>query len=151
MAFVGANYPRMKYALPSNSTHLCIGSLPSWYYVLGMVHDPMLIQPALQEIKNLGEMISVSAHIKNRVCAKDFSREVSPPHVIARYLPTLDVREVLKSASTYGPVECHQVFQQCGQMMVSYQALESAATAYGATMPGPIYFSSVGDVSPRTS
>ena len=112
------------------------------YDVLGMVHDPMLIQPAVQEIENLGEMICVSAHTNNRVFAKDFSREVSPPYVIARYPPTLDVRDVLKSASTYGPVESHQVFQQSGQVMVKYQALESAATAYGATMPGPIYFSS---------
>ena len=30
-ALVGANYRRMNYALPSNSTHLCIGSLPSWH------------------------------------------------------------------------------------------------------------------------
>ena len=112
------------------------------YDVLGMVHDPMLIQPAVQKIENLGEMICVSTHTNKRVFAKDFSREVSPPYVIARYPPTLDVRDVLKSASTYGPVESHQVFQQSGQVMVKYQALESAATAYGATMPGPIYFSS---------
>ena len=48
--------------------------------VLGMVHDPMLIQPAVQEIENLGEMICVSAHTNNRVFAKDFSREVNPPY-----------------------------------------------------------------------
>ena len=87
-------------------------------------------------------MICVSAHTNNQVFAKDFSREVSPPYVIARYPPTLVVRDVLKSASTYSPVESHQVFQQSGQVMVKYQTLESAATAYGATMPGPIYFSS---------
>ena len=112
------------------------------YDVLGMVHDPMLIQPAAQEIENLGEMICVSAHTNNRVFAKDFSREVSPPYVTARYPPTLDVRDVLKSAATFGPVESHQIFQQSGQVMVKYQALDSAITAYGATMPGPIYFSS---------
>ena len=112
------------------------------YNVLGMVHDPMLIQPAVQEIENLGEMICVSAHTNNRVFAKYFSREVSPPYVIARYPPTLDVRDVLKSAATFGPVESHQIFQQSGQVMVKYQALDSAITAYGATMPGAIYFSS---------
>ena len=85
-------------------------------------------------------MICVSAHTNNRVFAKDFSREVSPLYVIACYPPTLDVRDVLKSASTYGPVESHQVFQQSGQIMVKYEALESAATAYGATMPGPNIF-----------
>ena len=111
------------------------------YDVLGMVHDPMLIQPAVQEIEKLGETILVSAHTNNQVFAKGLSREVSPPYVIARDPPTLDVRDVLKSASTYGPVDSHQVFQQSGQVMVKYQALESATTAYGATMPGPIYFS----------
>ena len=49
------------------------------YDVLGMVHDPMLIQLAVPEIENLGEMICVSAHTNNRVFAKDLSREVSPP------------------------------------------------------------------------
>ena len=91
------------------------------YDVLGMVHDRMLIQPAVQEVENLGEMICVSAHTNNRVFAKDFSREVSPPYVIARYPPTLDVRDVLKSASTYGSVESHQVFQHSGQVVVKYQ------------------------------
>ena len=80
------------------------------YDVFGIVHDPLLIQPAVQEIENLGEMICVSAHTNNRVFAKDFSREVSPPYVIARYPPTLDVRDVLKSAATFGPVESHQIF-----------------------------------------
>ena len=112
------------------------------YDVLGMVHDPMLIQPAVKKIENLAEMICVSAHTNNRVFAKDFSRGVSPPYVMARYPPTLDVRDVLKSAATFGPVESHQIFQQSGQVMVKYQALDSAITACGATMPGPIYFSS---------
>ena len=112
------------------------------YDVLGMVHDPMLIQPALQEIEYLGEMIGVSAHTNNRVFAKDFSRQVEPPYAIARYPPTLDVRNVLKSASSFGPAESHQVFQYSGLLMVKYQATQSAATAYGATMPGPIYLTS---------
>ena len=112
------------------------------YDVLGMVHDPLLIKPAVQEVENLGEMIRVSTHTNKRLFAKDFSREMSPPYVNARYPPTLDVRDVLKSASTYGPVESQQVLQQCGQVMVTYQLLESADTAYEATMPGPIYFPS---------
>ena len=112
------------------------------YDVLGMVHDPMLIQPAVQEIECLGEMICVSAHTNIRVFAKDFSREVEPPYAIARYRPRLDVRDVLKSASSFGPVESHQVFQQSGLLMVKYQAVQSAATAYGATMPGSIYLTS---------
>ena len=70
-----------------------------------------------------------------------FSREVSCRYVIARYPLTLDVRDVLKSAATFGPVESHQIFQQSGQVMVKYQAMDSAVTAYGATVPGPIYFS----------
>ena len=112
------------------------------YNVLGMAHDPMLIQPAVQEIENLGEMICVSTHTNNRVFAKDFSREVNTPYTIARYPPTLDVRDVLRSAATFGPVESHQIFQPSGQVMVRYQANDSATPEYGATMPGPIYFSS---------
>ena len=49
------------------------------YEVFCMVHDPMLIRPAVQEIENLGEMICVSADTNNRVFAKDFSRELNPP------------------------------------------------------------------------
>ena len=109
------------------------------YDVLGMVHNPMPIKPAVQEIECLGKMICVSAHTNNRVFARDFFREVEPPYAIARYPPTLDVRDVLKSAPPFGPVESHQVFQQSGFLMVKYQAVQSAATAYGATMPGPIY------------
>ena len=77
-----------------------------------MVHDPMLIQPAVQQIECLGKMICVSVHTKNRVFAKDFSHEVEPPYAIACHAPTLDFRDVLKSASSFGPVESHQVFQQ---------------------------------------
>ena len=57
------------------------------YDVLGMVGDPMLIQPAAQEIECLGKMICVSAHTNNRVFTKDFSPEVQPPYAIARYPP----------------------------------------------------------------
>ena len=147
------NQPRRR-KIPSDEVHTAIKLNPPLYRkfaflvllnkydVLGMVHDPMLIQRAVQEIEKLGQMICVSAHTNNRVFVKDFSQEVCPPYVIARYTRTLDVRDVLKLAATFGPVESHQIFQQSGQVMVKYQALDSATTAYGATVPGPIYFSS---------
>ena len=53
----------------------------------------MLIQPAVQEIECLGEMICLSAHTNNRVFAKELFREVEPRYAIARYPPTLNVRE----------------------------------------------------------
>ena len=112
------------------------------YDIFGMVHDPMLIQPAVQEIENLGEMMCVSAHTNARVFAKDFSREVEPPYSIVRFPPTLDTRDVLLSAAAFGPVEDHQIFQQSGLVMVKYQATQSAVASYGATLPGPVYFSS---------
>ena len=112
------------------------------YDVLGMVHDPELIQPAVQEIQNLGEMICVSAHTNNRVFAKDFSREVDPPYSIVRFPPTLDTRDVIISAVTFGPVDSHQIFQQSRLVMIKYQANQSALTSYGTTLPGPVYFTS---------
>ena len=116
------------------------------YDVFGMVHDPMLIQPAVQEIENLGDMMCVSAHTNARIFAKDFAREVEPPFSIVRFPPTLDTRDVLLSAAAFGPVEDHQIFQQSGLVMVKYQATQSAVASYGATLPGPVYFSS-GDTS----
>ena len=116
------------------------------YDVFGMVHDPMLIQPAVQEIENLGDMMCVSAHTNARIFAKDFAREVAPPFSIVRFPPTLDTRDVLLSAAAFGPVEDHQIFQQSGLVMVEYQATQSAVASYGATLPGPVYFSS-GDTS----
>ena len=112
------------------------------YDVFGMVHDPMLIQPAVQEIENLGDMMCVSAHTNARSFAKDFAREVEPPFSIVRFPPTLDTRDVLLLAAAFGPVEDHQIFQQSGLVMVKYQATRSAVASYGATLPGPVYFSS---------
>ena len=34
------------------------------------------------------------------------------------------------------------MFQQSGMLLVKYQASTSATTAYGATLPGPVYFTS---------
>ena len=112
------------------------------YDVFGMVHDPMLIQPAVQEIENLGDMMCVSAHTNARIFAKDFAREVEPAFPIVRFPPTLDTRDVLLSAAAFGPVEDHQMFQQSGLVMVKYQATQSAVASYGATLPGPVYLSS---------
>ena len=109
------------------------------YDVFGMVHDPMLIQPAVQEIENLGDMMSVSAHTNASIFAKDSAREVAPHFSIVRFPPTLDTRDVL-------PVEDHQIFQQSGLVMVKDPATQSAVASYGATLPGPVYFSS-GDTS----
>ena len=116
------------------------------YDVFGMVHDPMLIQPAVQEIESLGDMMCVSAHTNARIFAKDFAREVAPPFSIVRFPPTLDTRDALLSAAAFGPVEDHQIFQQSGLVMVNYQATQSAVASYGTTLPGPVYFSS-GDTS----
>ena len=52
------------------------------YDVCEMVHDPTLIQPAVREIQNSGEMMCVSTHTNARVSAKKISREVEPPYSI---------------------------------------------------------------------
>ena len=92
------------------------------YDVLGMVHDPMLIQPAVQEIENFGDMIVVSATTQQRMIARDITRNVSPPHVLIRFPPTLAIPDVLRSSGTFGPVETHQLFQQSGMLLVKYQS-----------------------------
>ena len=93
------------------------------YHLLGMVHDPMLIQPAVQEIQNLRDMILVSATAQQRMIARDITRNVSPPHVLIRFPPTLAIPGVLPSAATFGPVETHQLFRQSGMLVVKYQSL----------------------------
>ena len=84
------------------------------YNVFGMVHDPMLIQPAVQEIVNLGDMICVSANSQQRLFAKEIARKVQPPYALVRFSPTFSVRDVLKSAASFGSVESHQLFEQSG-------------------------------------
>ena len=112
------------------------------YDVFGMVHDPILIQPAVQEIENLGDMIVVSATTQQRLMARNIARQVSPPHVLIRFPPIYAISDVLRSAATFGPVETHQMFQQSGMLLVKYQASTSTTAAYGATLPGPVYFTS---------
>ena len=90
------------------------------YDVLGMVHDPMLIQPAVQEIENLGDMIVVSATTQQRMIARDITRNVSPAHVLIRFPPTLAIPDVLRSVATFGPVETLELFQQSGMLLVKY-------------------------------
>ena len=63
----------------------------------------MRIQPAVQEIENLVDMISVSTHRNNRVFAEEFSQEVASPYTIGRLYPTLDERDVVKYEATFGP------------------------------------------------
>ena len=112
------------------------------YDVFGMVHDPILIQPAVQEIENLGDMIVVSATTQQRLMARDIARRVSPPHVLIRFPPIYAISDVLRSAANFGPVETHQMFQQSGMLLVKYQASRSVTAMYGATLPGPVYFTS---------
>ena len=83
-----------------------------------MVHDPMLIQPAVQEIENLGEMMSVSTHTNARVSAKEFSGEVEPPYSIVRFPRTLDTRDVVLLAAAFRPVEDHQIVHQSGLVLI---------------------------------
>ena len=46
------------------------------------------------------------------------------------------------SAATFGPVQGHQIFQQSGMLLIRYQSDASARVSYGATLPGPVYFTS---------
>ena len=78
----------------------------------------MLIQPAVQEIENLGEMMCVSTHTNARVSAKEFSREVEPPYSIVRFPRTLDTRDVVLLAAAFRPVEDHQMFHQSGLVLI---------------------------------
>ena len=72
-----------------------------------MVHERMLIQPAVQEIENLGDMIVVCATTQQRLMAKEVSRVVSPPHALVRFPPTFSVTEILRSAATFDPVDSY--------------------------------------------
>ena len=112
------------------------------YELFGMVHEPMPIQPKVQEVENLGDLICVSADTQQRIFAKEVAKVVEPPYTLLRFSPTFSVKDVLKSAASFGPVESHQLFQQSGILLVKYQSPDSAALAYGATLPGPVYFTS---------
>ena len=52
------------------------------------------------------------------------------------------MEDVLKLVSIFGPVGNHQLFQQAGTLLIQYQGDTSADTAYGATLPGPVYLTS---------
>ena len=112
------------------------------YDLLGMVHEPMLIQPTVQEVEDLGDLICVSAQTQQRVFAKEVAKVVEPPYTLVCFFPTFSTKDVLKSAASFGPVESHQLFQQSGILLVKYQSPDSAALAYGATLPGPVCFTS---------
>ena len=112
------------------------------YDIFAMVHERMLIQPAVQVIENLGDMIVVCATTQQRLMAKEVSRVVSPPYALVRYPPTFSVTKILRPAAIFGPVDSHQLFQQSRILLVKFQSTTSASASYGATLPGPVYFTS---------
>ena len=119
--------------------------LSNKYDLFAMVREPILIQPTIQEIENLGEMIVICATTQQRLQAQEVNRTVTPPYTLARFPPTFAVPEILRSAATFGPVDSHQLFQQPGILLIKFQSDQSARASYGATLPGPVYFSSGGD------
>ena len=80
------------------------------YSLFGMIHEPMLIQPTVQEVENLGDLICVSVHTEQRVFAKEVAKVVEPPFTLVRFSPTFSVKDVLKYAASFGPVQSHQLF-----------------------------------------
>ena len=112
------------------------------YDLFGMVHEPMLVQPTVQEVENMGDLICISAHTQQRVFAREVARQVEPPYALVRFSPAFSVPDILQSVACFGPVASHQIFQQSGTLMVKYQSLDSARIAYGATLPGPVYVTS---------
>ena len=89
------------------------------YNIFCMVHEQMLIQPAVQEIENLGDMIVVSATTQHRITAREVSRTVAPPFVLVRFPPIYAIPDIIRSAATVGPVDSHQIFQQSGIFWLS--------------------------------
>ena len=135
----------IRYAIEMNSSprkKFALVILLNKYDVFAMVREKVLIQPAVQEIENLGEMIVVCATAQQRLTDKDVTRTVAPPHTLIRFPLTYAVTEILHSAATFGPVQSHQLFQQSGILLIKYQAVSSARASYGATLPGPVYFTS---------
>ena len=112
------------------------------YDAFCMVKDEILLQPAIQEIENLGDLLVISATTHQRLRAKDVVRTVQPPHVLVRFSPSFSVADVLHAVSVFGPVTSHQLFQQAGLLLVSFQAPQSATAAYGSTLPGPVFLTS---------
>ena len=90
----------------------------------------------------MGDLLVISATSHQRIRAKDVVRAVQPPYALVRFSPSFAVEDVLKSLSIFGPVENHQLFQQAGTLLIRYQADASAETAYGATLPRPVYLTS---------
>ena len=112
------------------------------YDVMCMIKNDLLMQPAIQELKGMGDLLVISATSHQRIRAKDVVRAVQPPYALVRFSPSFAVEDVLKSVSIFGPVENHQLFQQAGTLFIRYQADTSADTVYGATLPGPVYLTS---------
>ena len=112
------------------------------YNLFEMVHDPMLVQPTVEELENVGNLICVSAHTQQRIFAKEVDYLVGPPYALVRFLPTFSTNNVLKASASFRPVETHQLFQQSSILLAKYQSMESATLSYRAILPGPVYFAS---------
>ena len=107
-----------------------------------MIKDDLLMQPAIQELRGMGDLLVILATSHKRIRAKDVVQAVQSPYALVRFSLSFAVEDVLKSVSFFGPVENHQLFQQAGTLLIEYPADISADTAYGATLPGPVYLMS---------
>ena len=112
------------------------------YDLLVMVKEDILLQPTIQEIEELGDMLVISVVTQQRIHARDVVRSVEPPHALVHFSPAFSLPDVLKSVATFGPFHSDQLFQQAGLLLIRYQANESAYAAYGATLPGPVFVTS---------
>ena len=112
------------------------------YDLLVMVKEDILLQPTIQEIEELEDMLVISAVNHQRIHARYVVCSVEPPHALVPCALAFSLPHVLKSVATFGPVDSHQLFQQAGLLLIRYGANESPHAAYGATLPGPIFVTS---------
>ena len=80
--------PQIRDAIEMNSSlrkEFAFVILLNKYYVFAMVRERVLIQPAVQEIENLGEMIVVCATTQQRLSAKDVTRTVAALYTLRRF------------------------------------------------------------------
>ena len=101
-----------------------------------------LRETSTKRITNVHMCKQASNKRHQRLRAKDVVRTVQPPHVLVRFSPSFSVADVLHAVSVFGPVATHQLFQQAGLLLVSFQAPQSATAAYGSTLPGPVFLTS---------
>ena len=77
------------------------------YDTFCMVTDKILLQPAIQEIKDLGDVLVISTITHQSLWAKAVVRTVQHPHVLVRFLPSLSVAAVLHAVCVFGAVLEH--------------------------------------------